>query len=285
MAIGIYIAVKGGEGGSITCSVGGDVWSNKRSSKSGVELTSAAAANFEAIPSSGYEFSYFEVYVDSSTTQADFLSKVGTYTDNPLSLSRSFVSSGQSYCVYAVFEATTRYYSVTVNSYKDGIYYTSNSYDIEEGNSFNLSYYVSSPSNYRLNYVYYGGQQYTYYPSFTIYSDMTISVYFKSRPSSWSWTYTIASGYEIKISATEWNNFTSRINAFRTYVGLSTYSFTTVYSGNAISTTICNQARNAIADLFGYQYSYSSMPSTLTTEGVLPASFFTGITNVLNAVS
>lgn len=174
-------------------------------------------------------------------------------------------------------------YTVTVYSFIDGGEYDYNTYTINDGDSFVPANYIECPSNCRFNHVQYGGYTYSFYDTFTITDNITLYAYFKSRPSNWSWMNTIASGYEIKISAAEWNSFTSSINAFREYVGLSSYSFTSAYSGLAIEYGICNQAYYAINDLYYYQSSYS-MPSALTSDGKLYASFFNGLKNVLNAV-
>jgi len=72
------------------------------------------------------------------------------------------------------------------------------------------------------------------------------------RPSNFSWTYTKTSGGAFNLTATEWNNLTARINAFRKYKGLSNYSFTTAYKGNDFTAAMYNQARLAIQAISGY---------------------------------
>lgn len=101
------------------------------------------------------------------------------------------------------------------------------------------------------------------------------------RPSNWYWTSTVSSGAKIALSATEWNNFCTRINAFRSYKNLSNYSFTTVYSGTAISAAIVNQARTAISGISGH----GTLPTAAVQGGAVTASFFNGLQNALNAVS
>jgi hypothetical protein len=66
------------------------------------------------------------------------------------------------------------------------------------------------------------------------------------KPDAWMWYPQIYAGATIAIAAAHWNAFTSRINEWRAYKGLSSYSFTQVSSGQAISATIVNQARSAI---------------------------------------
>ena len=69
----------------------------------------------------------------------------------------------------------------------------------------------------------------------------------KPRPNNWYWQSIVSSGATISLSASEWNAFCDRINAFREYAGLSAYYFTSVYRGLPISAAIVNQARDAIA--------------------------------------
>ena len=102
-----------------------------------------------------------------------------------------------------------------------------------------------------------------------------------TRPSDWSWQSTIGSGKTVKISASEWNNFCSRINAFRTYKGLSSYSFTSATQGADISAAIVNQAWTAINAISGH----GTMPSKAVSGGPMYASFFTGLASALNAIS
>lgn len=102
------------------------------------------------------------------------------------------------------------------------------------------------------------------------------------RPNDWSWTSTVAQNSQIKLTAAEWNNFTARINQFRSYKGLSAYSFTTaVKNSTPIEAGICNQARTAIDAISGH----GTLPTALVSGGTLYASFFNGLKNALNAIS
>lgn len=102
-----------------------------------------------------------------------------------------------------------------------------------------------------------------------------------TRPSDWAWTSTIASGKPVQIKATEWNNFCSRINMFRSYKGMSSYSFTKATSGAEISAAIVNEARTAISAISGH----GTLPSAAVSGGKMYASFFTGLASALNAIS
>ena len=103
----------------------------------------------------------------------------------------------------------------------------------------------------------------------------------KYRPSDWVWTSIIASGKDISITATEWNDFCSRINEFRDYDDLSPYNFDTVLKGDEISAVICNQACDAINDITGH----GVLPSSVSKGDEIYAGFFTGLRDALNAVS
>ncbi len=73
-----------------------------------------------------------------------------------------------------------------------------------------------------------------------------------SRPSDFSWTLEKKQGETFNLSAEEWNNFTTRINSFRKYKGLTDYEFTSAYSGNDFTASMYNQARLAIQEIDGY---------------------------------
>ena len=147
--------------------------------------------------------------------------------------------------------------------------------------SFTVSNSLSCTSG---TYTFYGFTQVT---NGTYYSVGSATVIVKSdeeeydRPNDWSWYTTIKSGSDINISAREWNDFTSRINAFREYDGLSDYNFTYVYSGTTpISASICNEARSAISPISGR----GTLPSRAVSNSPLTASFFNGLMNALNSV-
>lgn len=100
-----------------------------------------------------------------------------------------------------------------------------------------------------------------------------------SRPANWSWWSAIYSGGPCRISAGEWNAFCARINEFRSYMGLSDYWFTTVYSGGLIYADLVNQAWTAISQMSGY------LPAQAVSGGQVSASFFNGLAAALNSIS
>jgi hypothetical protein len=120
----------------------------------------------------------------------------------------------------------------------------------------------------------------------------TKSIYISAtRPQNWAWEYTIVSGGSVysvvgkKVNimrAAHWNDFTTRINQFRAYKGLSPYSFTQVTSstsGSAVVSAI-NQAINAINDMLPV----GSKMSTITASNKVAASIFINLRDKLNSI-
>lgn len=129
-------------------------------------------------------------------------------------------------------------------------------------------------TRYAYNFWHNGTIVYSSGPSFT--TEKAVEV---TRPRDWAWYSTIRSGGTVRLSASEWNAFCTRINEFREYKGLSNYNFTTVYRGDDISANIVNQARSAI-------YSMNrNVPSSAVSGGTMYASFFTGLSDALNSIS
>jgi len=110
------------------------------------------------------------------------------------------------------------------------------------------------------------------------------------RPSNWSWTTSIYAGAPMTVTtdrkiqvmpASEWNAFTSRINEFRNYKGLSNYSFTTVSSGGTFWYWIFNQARTAINDMSPP----TSVPPTESSGSDVDAYGFNRLKDSLNSIA
>ena len=105
------------------------------------------------------------------------------------------------------------------------------------------------------------------------------------RPSNWAWETVVASEAKINLTASEWNNFCARILAFAKYVGSKdngdyTYSLDTVYTGDYITATLVNKARSAISIIPGH----GTLPSRVSSEDDIYASFFNGLKDALNAI-
>ena len=103
----------------------------------------------------------------------------------------------------------------------------------------------------------------------------------KTRPNNWYWQSVVSSGATISLSASEWNAFCDRINAFREYAGLSAYYFTSVYRGLPISAAIVNQARDAIAAV----NSARGVPARVYSGDTISAAFFQNLQSALNSIS
>ena len=73
-------------------------------------------------------------------------------------------------------------------------------------------------------------------------------------------------GNNVVLTASEWNSFTSKINEFRRWKGLSNASFTTAVTGNIITASIYNEARAAIEAITGNSISSVSKGSFLTAS-------------------
>lgn len=116
-----------------------------------------------------------------------------------------------------------------------------------------------------------------------------------SRPSNWSWSYNIASGQEVYgvvgkniyiMKATEWNEFTARINAFRNYKSLADYTFTTVYGDTDFTKDIINESLNALRDLDDYFTNDKTIPSNRSAgDNILQASVYTDMRDAMNSIA
>lgn len=108
---------------------------------------------------------------------------------------------------------------------------------------------------------------------------LTKSITVSSKPASFSWTYAKNSGSAFNLKATEWNSFTSKINEFRDWKGLSDYSFTTAVKGNTFTAAMFNQAVTAINAM------YSNNPLSSVSKGsTVTAYILNNIVSVLNNV-
>lgn len=77
------------------------------------------------------------------------------------------------------------------------------------------------------------------------------------RPEDWAWISPVGQGIEVNylngnpyyLTAEEWNNFTARINLFRSYVGLSVITFTMAVKGQPMTASQANEAVRAISEM------------------------------------
>lgn len=118
-------------------------------------------------------------------------------------------------------------------------------------------------------------------------ADGTVSLLIPlGRPANWEWEYTITSGGKFYsqsadgktaylMRAAHWNAFTTRINEFRDYKGLSSYTFTTATTSTT-STGVrncINQAINAINPML----STSQRMNTIGVGDKVTAKIFTDL--------
>lgn len=103
-----------------------------------------------------------------------------------------------------------------------------------------------------------------------------------SRPTNWAWSFSLTSGEDCLIPATEWLSFQQRINAFRSYKNLSAYGFTGasyVYADADVEYWLANQLRNAIYDM------NTSVPAVVESGDDFDASWLIQLTNALNSIT
>ena len=108
------------------------------------------------------------------------------------------------------------------------------------------------------------------------------------RPNNWAWTSSVGQGIQVSylnnspwyLTAQEWNNFTARINSFRSYKGLSITSFTLAVKGQPMKANQANEAINAIKAM----NPPTAVPSTVSSGSSITAAFINGLANSLNSI-
>jgi hypothetical protein len=103
-----------------------------------------------------------------------------------------------------------------------------------------------------------------------------------ARPANWVWPHTITAGRPVSanLTASDWNSFTVRIGDFRAYKSLSSYAFSTAYTGAEITASIVNQARTAINAMSPP----TAVPAAKAKGDTTTAAFFNGLRNSLNSI-
>lgn len=115
---------------------------------------------------------------------------------------------------------------------------------------------------------------------YSTYYQPWLVVQLELRPDNFQWTYPKISGQPFRLTASEWNNFTNRINEFRDYLDLSQVSFSTAITNNIIYASIFNQARSAISSM-----NSSGLPSAKSSNDKIYASDLNAIVSCLNNIS
>jgi len=102
-----------------------------------------------------------------------------------------------------------------------------------------------------------------------------------ARPDDFSWHTPKVQGSPAIVTALEWNDFTDRINQFRTYKGLVTITFPIEIQGGEVRADRFNQVIVAISDM-----GYSIPPPPSQSPGSpIYASLLNGVVNSLNSIS
>jgi len=115
----------------------------------------------------------------------------------------------------------------------------------------------------------------------TIYSVNNSQIVEFLRPIDFNWTYAKTSGQPFNLTAKEWNDLTLKINEFRVnYKGLSSYTFTTAYSGSTFTAAMFNQAVIAIGAMTNSSY----LPTQKNSGESINASYLIGLTDALKSI-
>lgn len=116
-------------------------------------------------------------------------------------------------------------------------------------------------------------------------STINVTTDASARPLNFSWTYPKVSGGNFVVGASEWNSFTSRINAFRVYKGMGNYPIDAVVSGGNFSAVVFNAARNALNALSAYFTGGNTIPGTVISGSDIYASYFNNMVSAMNSIT
>lgn len=108
-------------------------------------------------------------------------------------------------------------------------------------------------------------------------SNITLPIV-KKRPSNWQWDSTKLSGNALNVTASEWNRFLNKIDAFRSYKGLGSGSYTYASVSSTIAANQYNQARLAISSI-------GAVPYAVSSGSTIYASEFNQIRDYLNTIN
>lgn len=127
----------------------------------------------------------------------------------------------------------------------------------------------------------------------TTYSDTFQTL--NDKPSNFKWSISKMSGQPLRVSASEWNAFTKKINEFLKYKGKTTINFTSAVSaglpqgavvggnhglseGKVISASIINEAVRALKSM-------GASVSEVASNQPITADFFNDIVTKLNSIT
>ena len=113
------------------------------------------------------------------------------------------------------------------------------------------------------------------------------AVWSSGRPKDWKWTSTVSQGSTLKLTATEWKNFVSRIKDFAKYKGvtLNSTQLTNATSGVATGQPMLASQAKAVRSLINQLSPPTSVPSTVSSgTSIITASFINGLKDSLNSI-
>jgi hypothetical protein len=205
----------------------------------------------------------------------------------------SFTQSGYTQYVNISFTKGTNQNYTDIDMSSDGVNWGSIDWVHQANTSYSLDTGYYGLHYFRLRSVNDDGLGNVVYSAWS----STYNVNFTDRPNNWYWTTSISSGGNIystnlvtktlyPLTATEWNNFTTKINAFRVYKGLGNASFTTVGSETVFTKEIFNEARNALNGLSAYFTGGNTIPPAMNTgDPILVASYYLNMRDALNSIT
>lgn len=164
---------------------------------------------------------------------------ISNITENSVDVKVSGLSSNYTYDIRIFVRLSNDTSDVTYDETTTVSYTTSYSETIS-GLDENTDYTINVGINEGSGNVWIGSKTFT-----------TDEIVEEEKPDTFSWTYAKTQDGAFNLTATEWNNFTSRINEERAYLGLSAYSFTKAVKGNNFTASMYNQAVNAIKGMGG----------------------------------
>lgn len=217
MSFGCAISVGSGSG-TILCEVFDQMdFSNSSSTPvgyGGFTYGAGYTVRFTATPATGYTFSNFKIYLDSSHDVYTNGAYIQTFSSSPLSLTDSYVSDGQSYLVEANFTYTGTsgggdsgstttyyyaYYNTSTGSYIVGPYSTTSSSisaSTLSGYTYNGYVYHSSFNSCITQYTTGSGVDSTSYTCTSHSSSLPYVLFFYTPTTSSNYTYYYA-GYDL----------------------------------------------------------------------------------------
>lgn len=104
------------------------------------------------------------------------------------------------------------------------------------------------------------------------------------RPNDWSWWSAVSAGRAMKLTASEWNAFLSRVQEFADYKGVSLSSSSLSSAIAARGTTMRASQANAARSLVNQLSPRVGVPYAVSAGDAITASFINGLKDALNSV-